>query len=592
MKKTLTYNLIRLISEYGINKKVFFTKEDDEYIPFTFEELLKKVLIILKFFESCSIKQGDKVAIISESRTEWVIVDFACMFSGVISVPIYTSVSDNQIKYILENSDSRICFVSNSFLCEKITRLKNEINSIEKIVAFNDFNSEESNLPYVSFYSNLINTANEYGRENLTGIFEIMCNKISDDDLVTIIYTSGTTGIPKGVMLSHKNIFSNVISCQKVLPITEKDRFLSYLPYSHIYERTAGYYLPLYCGAEIYFAQNIDTISVQMSEVKPTFIITVPRLLDKIYNRLMKSGDSIDNFIKRKMFFTAVNMAKEDISKNSLKWKIADFLVYKKIREKTGGEVRFFISGGGALNKSIGKFFENIGITVLEGYGMTETSPVISVNLPSKNKYGTVGKILDDVQVKLSYDGEILVKGELVMKGYYRDEKGTNDILKDGWLSTGDIGEIDEENYLKITDRKKSMFKTSGGKFIAPAQIEDMLSSLDYIENIIAIGNERMYVTALIIPAETEIKELAKKNKIKYSSYIDLLKDKSLHKIIQHDIDLKQKELAHYERIRNFTLLENPFTIESGELTPTLKVKRKFIEEKYSEVIEKMYLKI
>jgi long-chain acyl-CoA synthetase len=329
-----------------------------------------------------------------------------------------------------------------------------------------------------------------------------------------------------------------------------------------------------------------------MTEVRPTIIITVPRLLDKMYFKLLKNAGEMSNGFRKKILKYAVNLAKENIPKKSLKWKIADFLVYKKIRKRTGGRIKYFVSGGGALNKSIGEFFDNIGIVTLEGYGMTETSPVISVNLPSKNKYGTVGPPLDTVKVKLADDGEIMVKGELVMKGYYNNPEETSRTIVDGWLYTGDIGEIDTDGYIKITERKKSLFKTSGGKYIAPTHIEELLSQIPYIDQVIVVGNEKMYVTALFVPDLSELKELAKNLKIIYSNIKELIESELLIKKIQQDLSSVQKSLANYERIRKFTIIEVPFSIETGELTPSLKLKRKYIEDKYKMVIENMYHKI
>ncbi|MFZ1462298.1 MAG: AMP-dependent synthetase/ligase, partial [Ignavibacteria bacterium] len=417
--------------------------------------------------------------------------------------------------------------------------------------------------------------------------------EIVNPDLVTIVYTSGTTGNPKGVMLTHNNYCSNVNACQKILSINREDRFLSYLPFSHSYERTAGYYLALFCGAKIYFAQSFETIPAQLSEVKPTLVITVPRLLDKFYNRIIKTGTDMDEGIGKKIFNFAIDSAhKKSFPKNSLKWKLANALVYKKLREKTGGKIRYFISGGGALNKQTGEFFEFTGITILEGYGMTETSPVISVNPPSNNKYGTVGKPISGVSVKLTNENEIIVSGDLVMKGYFNDEMSTAETIKDGWLHTGDIGEIDPDGYIKITDRKKSLIKTSGGKYIAPAHIEDIIGGLNYVENVMIIGNERMYVTALIVPDRDQLAELAKKNNLEYHLYSDLINNKVINELIRKDIDRLQSDLAPYEKIKKFTLLEIHFTIEGGELTPTMKVKRKFVEERFKDEIERMYPKI
>lgn len=590
MLNTLPDLFFDRIDKFNSDKNIFYTKIDDEYIPKSLDEFLNDIYKVTLYFRSSGINKGDRIAIISENRTEWAAVDFACIFMAVISVPVYTSISGSQMEYILKDSSAKICFVSNSHLLEKVFAQKNNLPSLENIIVFNEIDKDKYSSEPVKIFSEITDANVNTSTKEIIDFLKSVSAHIKLHDLVTIIYTSGTTGIPKGVMLSHKNLSSNIQACMQVLTINETDRFLSYLPYSHAYERVAGYYLAFFSGAEIYFAQNIDTLSVQLKEVKPTIVITVPRLLDKIYNKLMKSPETMKSNFQKKVFNWAVDIAKDkSISKKSIKWKIADRLVYKKIRDKTGNRIRFFVSGGGALNKNIGEFFDRIGLMILEGYGLTETSPVITVNHPDDNRYGTVGKILNGVQLRFADENEITVKGDLVMEGYYKDENSTAETIKDGWLYTGDIGELDSEGFLKITDRKKSLFKSSGGKYISPTQIEELVSHLDFIENIMVIGNERMYVSALIVPEKNELISFAKKNSISTERYSDLLKDAKLIKFIQKEIDYIQKDLANYERIRKITLLEKPFTIESGELTPTMKVKRNVVGKLYEKEIEEMY---
>ncbi len=593
MENTLTQLLLKHLEERPLGNDIFFTKEDDEYIPFKNRDLVSQLASVIEYFQKSGLKAGDKVAIISENCVEWIVIDFACMFLKLISIPVYPSLSVPQIRYILRDSESKAVFVSSSLLLEKVLHLRNELQELKIIISLKKLNAEKYNDNSIILYDNILKLRNNFILSDGWKILNKLSSEIHKDDLVTIIYTSGTTGTPKGVMLSHMNICSNVLACQKVLTINENDTFLSYLPYSHAYERTAGYYLALFSGAKIYYAQNIETLSKQLSEVHPTIVITVPRLLDKIYAKLIRSGEDMKDGVQKKIFNRAIKVAEEkSISKNSLKWKIANQLVYKKIRQKTGSRLRFFVSGGGALNKSIGIFFEKIGITILEGYGMTEASPVISVNLPDKNKYGTVGKALDGVEIKLSSENEILVKGDLIMKGYYRDEKCTNETIVNGWLHTGDIGAIDKDGYLRIIDRKKSLIKTSGGKYVSPTQIEDLIMQLNYVENILVIGDGKMYMTGLIVPDKKELLRYAEEKNIKCNSYRELLNNTNLLKLIQNDINNLQKDFSNYERVRKFTLLSEPFSIEGGELTPTMKIKRKFVEEKFRNEIEKMYLKI
>lgn len=577
---TVAEFLISYLEKYNDDKEIFYTKKGSEYISLTYKELFSRVSSLIKYFDSSDINEGDKAAIISENNIEWVITDIACIFKKVISVPVYQSLTAEQIKYILNDAEVKICFVSNENIFSKVREIKNDVPSLKRIISFND--PEEEGVEKFS----VISRGSDINIDNLKKLAE----KIHHDDDLTYIYTSGTTGEPKGVIQTHKNIASNVIGCMKVLNINEDDVFLSILPYSHSYERTAGYYLALFSGAKIYFAESIDTVSIQLPEVKPTILICVPRLLERVYNKLIRTSIDMPEGIKKKIFNKGLNAAiNKSYSKNSFKWKVADKLVYSKIREKTGGRVRLFASGGGALNKKIGEFFDYIDMVILEGYGLSEFSPVVSVNLLEKNKYGTVGPPLEGVQVRLAEDGEIIVKGDSLMKGYYKLPEETSKTIINGWLHTGDIGELDEDNYIKITDRKKALFKTSGGKYIAPTQIEGIISQLSFIEQIIVIGNDRMFVSALIYPDLNELRKTFKDQTGIDLKNDELSENKDVMKMIDMQISEVQKDLAKYEMVRKFRLLKEPFTIEKGEMTPTMKLKRKVIEEKYSEVIEEMY---
>lgn len=581
--QTLTNLFLENSKKYPLSKKIFFTKEDGgSYSSVDCKTFIDHISSLIHFFNYHNLKAGDKVSILSDNRYEWAAVDFACMFYGLISVPSYVSLNPEQIKYILNDAEVKIIFVMNKFMLDKILKIKNDVPSLKIIVSFNKLSDELVSTSVISYETIRQNFSS---KENLEGLSA----SIRENDLLTIIYTSGTTGNPKGVMLTHRNVYANIKACMQVLRINEEDRFLSFLPYCHAYERTAGYYLALFSGAEIYFAKNIDTISSQMPEVKPTILICVPRLLEKMYAKIIDSPNSLSGF-KKIISMWAIKMALgRKVSKNSLKWGVAQKLVYSKIAAKTGGELRLMCSGGGALNKNISEFFIYMGVCVVEGYGMTEHSPVISVNPPDKNKPGTVGPALNDVTVKIAEDGEILVKSESVMEGYYKHPEETARTIIDGWLHTGDIGEMDYNGYIKITDRKKELFKTSGGKYIAPAQIEEMLKQLNYIEQILIIGNERMFVTSLIVPQIEHLKILAQKLKVNYKEEKELTHNKEILMEIEKDINSVQKNLAAYEKVRRFSLLEKPFTIEANELTPTLKIKRKVVEEKYKDLIENMY---
>ncbi|MBN8571890.1 MAG: long-chain fatty acid--CoA ligase [Ignavibacteria bacterium] len=581
--QTLTDLFLENSQKYPKDKNVFYTKEDDSsYSSIDFKTFTENISSLIHFFNFHNLKKGDKVAILSDNRHEWAAVDFACMFAGLVSVPSYVSLNPDQIKYILNDAEVKIIFVMNKFMLDKIKKVRGEVPSLKTVVSFNDLPDEYISIDVINYTTIRKNFSKSEDLKKLS-------SEINEEDLLTIIYTSGTTGNPKGVMLSHKNIYTNIKACMQVLLINERDRFLSFLPFCHAYERTAGYYLALFSGAEIYFAKNIDTISAQMPEAKPTILICVPRLLEKMHAKIIDSPNTVSGF-KKKISSWAINMALErKVRPHSFKWNIAHKLVYTKITAKTGGALRLMCSGGGALNKNISEFFIYMGVTVIEGYGMTEHSPVISVNPPDRNKPGTVGPSLNGVKAKIADDGEILIQSESVMAGYYKHPEDTSKTIVNCWLHTGDIGEMDSDGYIKITDRKKELFKSSGGKYIAPAQIEEMLKQLNYIEQVLIIGNERMFVTSLIVPQIEHLKELARKLKVDYKEETELHKNKEILKEIEKDINSVQKSLATYEKVRRFALLEKPFTIEDNELTPTMKIKRRIVEEKYKDVIEKMY---
>jgi long-chain acyl-CoA synthetase len=591
-KKTLVQLLIDGIKKFDVMEDILFTKKNDIYEGINRFEIVNYAMCIMNYLQGLGLRKNSNLAIISENRIEWVITDLACIFSENRTVPIYPSLSSESIKYILNDCKAEIVFVSTGLQLDKILSIRKDCPDLKFIISFNSVERANEKEHIISF-QNIFCEKKSLPKNELLEKLAVISDNVQEDDLLTIIYTSGTTGIPKGVMLSHKNIYSNLETFPDVLHIDEKEVFLSYLPYSHIFERTAGYYLPFFAGSKVYYAQSIDTIALQMTEVKPTIVITVPRLLDKIYNKLMKNAVDMEEGYKKKIFNWGIGVARTHWNKkNTVKWKLADKLVFSKIREKTGGKLNLFCSGGGALNRTIGEFFEGIGIVTLEGYGLTETSPVVSVNRMSMNKYGTVGPPMRGVQVKIAEDGEILVKGDIVMKGYFNQPGETAEAIIDGWFHTGDIGEFDSDGFLRITDRKKSLFKSSGGKYVAPTHIEELVNNLPYVDQILVVGNERMYVTALIVPDVSELKNLAKKININIEFESDLFTNPVILKTIEKDINDVQKNLASYEKIRKFSLLQTPFTIESGELTPTLKVKRKYVEVKYKHLIDNMYHKI
>lgn len=589
----------KAVNNYSSRNAIFWrdtnnlSADKNKYKSITGNKLKELVFHTAKAIENFKLKPGDKAAIISETRFEWAVTDFACIANGLVTVPIYATMTSSQMKYIIEHSEAKICFVSTKLIADKIKAVYNELPGLKKIISFNKIENEPDYIINYEdlIYQSVVNSKESYSDIVADRFFSDCSDKLNENDLLTIIYTSGTTGNPKGVALSHKNILVNVEQCQKAFPMIGKgDRFLSFLPLAHSYERTTGYYFPFSVGAELYYAQSIDTLQAQFPEVKPTLVTAVPLLFTRIYTRLLKNIEAMPSG-KQILVKSALSIARKyKDNKNSLLWKTADKFVLKTIREKTGGAIKFFISGGSALNKEIGVFFNSFGINVYEGYGMTEASPVIAVNRVGKNKFGTVGLPLDGIEVKIAEDGEILVKGENVMHSYYKNEKDTNETIINGWLHTGDIGELDSDGYLRITDRKKSLIKTEGGKYISLTHIEETLESSRFIEQVITFaGDDKPFVSALIVPDFDELSVYSKLHHINYKNNKELIENDLIIKLFEKEIGDCQKDHAKYERVRKFTLMEQPFTIEKGEMTPSLKLRRKVIEEKYRDLIYKMY---
>jgi long-chain acyl-CoA synthetase len=540
-------------------------------------------------------KRDDKLALISENRPEWVYTDLGTICIGGIDIPVYPSLTADSIEFILNNSEAKGVVVSNKFQLNKILKIRNNCRHLQFIIVFNE-KDVNKDVPGVYSFKEIQEAGRVYMEKN-PDFFDNEMKKTDENHICTIIYTSGTTGEPKGVMLSHKNIMSNVKAALEAFPINSEDIFLSFLPLCHIFERMAGYYAGFAAGSSLYFADSIDTVSQNLMEVKPTMLTTVPRLFEKMYTKIIKNVDSQPP-TKRKIFYWGVETAKEYMyakkqGKVSLalktRYKLADKLVLSTIREKTGGKLRFFVSGGAPLSLELGEFFEAVGMHIREGYGLTETAPVIAINRVDDFKFGTVGKVLPGVEVKIGSDGEILCRSAGVMLGYYKNNKETNEAIKDGWFHTGDIGHFDSEGFLVITDRKKHLFKTTAGKYIAPAHIENLFLASKYIDQFVLIGDKRTFLSALIVPDFEAVKEYADSNNIKYRTIQELIHSKEVYELFDKEMQQFQKKLANYEKVRKFTILDRPFTLETGEITPSLKVKRKVVEERYRNLIEEMY---
>ncbi len=574
---------------------IIHRKVDGKYKGISYNELKEETNSFAYGLSSLGVGKGVKVAIISENRPEWVYSDFAILALSGIDVPLFPSLTSDSIEFILNNSESKGVIISNKFQLNKIRKIIDKCKYIKFIIVLNesDFDADVENL-----YT--FKQVQELGNSHMPrhpNLLEDSIKQIDENDVCTLIYTSGTTGEPKGVILTHKNIMSNVNSTLETFPITEDDVFLSFLPLCHSFERMAGYYTAFAAGSPVYYAESIETVAANLIEVKPTIMTSVPRLFERIYSKIIKNVDSQPEK-KQKIFYGALKIGNEyanakRVGKISLllriKHKVADKLVFKKLKEKTGGKLRFFISGGAALPRELGEFFESTGIIIIEGYGLTESSPVISANRFDDYKFGTVGKPLPGVEVKIASDGEILARGPNIMQGYYKNRKETEATLKDGWLHTGDIGVFDADGFLMITDRKKHLFKTSAGKYIAPTPIENTFLASKFIDQFIVIGDRRMFLSALVVPDFESLKEYADSHKIPYASEEDLTKNDKIYKLLEQDMNQLQKKLANYERIRRFSVLHKPFTVESGEITPSLKIRRKAIESNYGELIEQMY---
>ena len=555
-------------------------KENGKWVTYSTQAYKETVTQLSYGLIQLGLKPGDKVATITNNRPEWNFVNYAVAQVGGIICPVYPTISESDYNYIFNDAGIRYVFLSDMDLLTKIESIKDKVPSLEGIFTFNQ-------IPGQAHWSQLLHSGRENPNEE-----ELARRKasIQHEDLATIIYTSGTTGNPKGVMLSHKNLVSNAISSQPLLPVGYGDRALSFLPLCHVFERTL-LNIYTYAGISIYYAESLDTIGDNIREVKPHVFTAVPRLIEKVYDKIIAGGGQKSGIIK-KLFFWAVKKAQGFDVGNSkgLGDLVADKLVYSKIRANLGGEVRAIVSGSAALQTRLAKFFWGIGIPVLEGYGLTETSPIVSVNtlLPGGTKFGTIGKLLDGVQVKIADDGEILVNGPNVMMGYYKNDEATHSAISEGWFHTGDIGEFDGP-YLKITDRKKEMFKTSGGKYVAPQPIENKMKESLFIEQIMVIGEGKKHPAALIVPAFEYVKGWAKTQGISANSNSELVKNEALQKVIAKEVARLNESFGKVEQVKKFELLEKEWSIEGGELTPTLKLKRKVIKEKFQHLYTKIY---
>lgn len=573
------------------DRAVFHVKKNGKYRSFTYSWLEQEIKKAASALIQLGIQNQDKVAILSENRIEWPIIDVATMGIGGVVVPIYPTLTPKQIQYILHDSESKVIFVSNSYQRDKILQIKNECPNIQYIISLDPVSGDE-----VLSWEDLLSKASNFLREN-PSFFEKKVKELDPEQTTTIVYTSGTTGNPKGVMLHQKGFMHDIVSAESVLGLQKEDIFLSFLPLSHLYERIAGHYCPIWKGASIAYAESIESVPQNILEIKPTVIVAVPRFYEKMVNKIEEgiqaSPKIVQILAKSSMSFGALY---HSITNSFLKLVLKPIynlfynLSYRKILQKLGGRIRYLISGGAPLPSFILQFFESIGLPIIEGYGMTETHLIITLTPYGKHKYGSCGKPIPGVEIKISEEGEILVKGPTIMKGYYHlPEETQNSISADGWFHTGDLGYMDEEGYVFITGRKKHIIITSGGKNIAPQPVEDALKQSPYIHDVVMIGNGRKFPVALIVPEMEELISFAQSKNIDYRQVKDLLHHPLIKELYYQELEDKQKGLARYEKAKHYILIPEAPSIENGLLTPSLKIKREKLEQKYIHEINSLY---
>ena len=591
---TLNQLFFTTIDRHAGLPAAFRSKVGGAWVPVTHREALDRVQAISLGLRELGIKPGDKVGIISENRPEWALTDYACLCARATDVPIYPTLTAKQTEYILRDSESVVAFCSTTAQVDKVLEVRAGLPGLKHIVVYDGGAAAERPgiMPLAALEAQgrrAVSKHPQWKQEALSA---------QPDDLATLIYTSGTTGDPKGVMLSHHNIWSNVQAVLQMIPIGSGDECLSMLPLSHSYERMVDYTL-FQAGVIINYAESFDTVAANLGEVKPTVVLSVPRLYEKVYARVLENALS-GSAIKRAIFFWAkragerwatLSLAALPIPGGlAIKKKVADKLVFSKLQARTGGRIRFFVSGAAPLSADIAKFFYSAGLPIIEGYGLTESSPVLTLNPLDRIKLGTVGRAIPGVELKIASDGEILARGPNIMQGYYKLPEATRETLDtEGWLHTGDIGEIDSDGYLKITDRKKELLKTAGGKYIAPQPIEGMVKRNKYVANAVLYGDRRKFPIILVVPNFDTLERWAQERGLTYGSRAELIQLPDVQAKVEREVMSMLHELAKFETPKKVLLLENDFTIESGELTPTLKVKRRVVEKRYKDLIDAAY---
>lgn len=589
VRVTRMFDAIPELLKKGNVPDAFVGKENGSWVKYSTKDFQDYVNNFSNGLLNLGVVAQDKIAIIANNRPEWNFVDFGTQQTGAVTVPIYPTISEHDLDFILNDAQVKYIFVSTKELYVKAKQIAAKAPSVKEIFTFNKVDGAKNWMEVV-----------EMGKKNpMTAQLEVSKKAVDPKGLFTILYTSGTTGNPKGVMLSHDNLLSNSYACESALPdevlMAPEWRVLSFLPLNHVYERmmVSAYILG---GASIYYAESIDTIGDNLKEVKPQGFASVPRIFEKVFDKIMATGSALTGF-KRKVFDWSIDLGFQYQLEGANGWwyekklGIARKLVFSKWKEAVGGELITSMSGGAALQPRLARIFAAAGIPICEGYGLTETSPVISTNSihPGGMRFGTVGKVIKDVTVKIAEDGEICVKGPNVMLGYYNNPAATAEVIIDGWFHTGDIGELDKDGFLKITDRKKQLFKTSGGKYIAPTLIENKLHESPYIEQAMVIGEYQKFASALIVPAFAKLKEWCAENGVTFNSPAEVIKNEKVKQLIVAEVEKVNKNLAQYEKIKQPELLAAEWTVEGRQLTPKMSYRRKVIIEENKSLIDKIY---
>lgn len=593
--KTLV-ELLKHSVDSAPDKEVLRFKQDKVWVGMTGRRLLERVRNVALGLYRLGIRRGDRIAILAESGPLWSITDFAVLSNGAVNIPIYPTQPPHQVEYILRDAEPKLLFISSARQMKRVDSVLKKFPDL-KIIPFQPIADGENLIPFNSIEEDGAGLASEQ-----PDLYEVISTDVHPSDLASIIYTSGTTGEPKGAMLTHSNITFNALSAGAFLDIESGGLMLSFLPLSHIFERMV-LYLCLNRGVQINYATGIETVASDIQDVNPTLMSTVPRLLEKIYGRIQKNAAD-GGELKKRLFNWSMGVARRYTKLSTmgqptppllqLQLEIADQLVFAKMRDAVGGKIKRMVSGGAALPSELALVFTGAGIPVLQGYGLTETSPVIAVNTLEHNRIGSVGRPLPGLETKIADDGEILTRGPHVFQGYFNKPEETaaaftDEPTSERWFKTGDIGLFDADGFLFITDRKKDLIKTSGGKYVAPQMIEGMINQSEFVEQTVIVGDKRKYVSALIVPDFERLRAWAKDQGISTSNKKDLIADRRVVDLIKSDVNRLTKELADYEKVKRIGLLADEFSIDGGELTPTLKVKRRVVEEKHKELIESLY---